>query len=225
MYQHGKRTKQARSKAAFMATTIILSVVVLVGLYIVQKDIGNSTAPKTNVPIVTEVGFESDKNLQQISEPLFTMELPPDWKLVEKRSDQSANFYLWASTKKGADDRRLTLHIDLMPKSYKLVRLQPLIPNGTSFMLGNLSDDCIGFAGGVNASDTTPIDAKWENVSFVCDPIKNNQTIGTGTQGGSIGTKLTGTNREHTFFFFYEDHNVNPDSTILRSAITSFRAK
>lgn len=226
MYQHGKRTKAPRNASVFLAALIIIGAVVLVAWYIVHKDVGNSTGPKTDVPIVTEVGVGDGGDKLRVDESLFSFELPADWKLLERKSDSdNINAYIYTATKKGADDRKLTIHVDIMPRSYKLVKMWPISPNGSKFSLGNLSGDCLNFAGGAGARQQTqgnaPVPAKWENVSFVCDPIKNNQTIGTGTPDASIGTKLG----QHTYFFYFEDHNIYPDDNILRGVLTSFQAK
>jgi hypothetical protein len=223
MYQHGKRTKSPHSMSVFLATVVFVGILILIGWYIVHKDIGNTTAPKTNVPIVTEVGTGTGDEKLIVEETLFKMELPTNWKLQEKKTDiPNINAYIWVSTSKGADDRRLTLHIDIMPTSYKLVKMQPLTANGATFLVGNVSDDCINFANTAGqVSSTAPVPARWENVNFICDPIKNNQTIGTGTPGASIGTKLG----SHTYYFYYEDYNIYPDNNILREVLQSFIAK
>lgn len=224
MYQHGKRTRRPRNITLFFVTVALISLTVIVSWLIVRKDIASTTAPKTTVPITTEIGAD-DQVLQKIDEALFSLDLPTDWKLQERRTESYANYYAWVSTKKGANDRRLTLHVNIMPPIYKLVRLQPLTVDGNKFILGNISDECINFAGGANRSvaveGTAPFDAKWENIVFVCDPISANQTIGTATAVDGIAAKV-GNNK---FFFYYEDRNSKPDSSILRGIILSFRGK
>lgn len=221
MYQHGRRTKSQKSKGSLLAALAIVGVVVLIVAYIVHKDIAGSTAPKTNVPIVTEVGAEDDEEKLKINENLFSFDLPADWKLSSSRKDGRQHFYIWNSTKKGAADRRLTLYVDIMPANHKLVKLQPITPNGAKLILGNLSDDCVNFAGSADRQGNAEFEAKWENVSFMCDPIKANQTIGTGTVEGGIKTTVG----NHSYFFFYEDHNIRPDSQILADVLRSFVAR
>lgn len=227
MYQHGKRTRPPHNLSVFFATVVFVGVLLLIGWYLVHEDVGNATDPITNVPILTEVGEGAEDGVIKVDEFLFYFELPSDWKLQERKEDRpNINAWIWVATKKGIDDRRLTLHVDIIPKEYKLVKMQPLIPNSTTFLLGNVSDNCINFANAAgHNSSNTPVPAKWDNVNFVCDPIVNNQTIGTGTPGGSIGTPLNGTRGRHTYYFFYEDHNVYPDDNILRAALQSFKAK
>ncbi|MDQ3123883.1 MAG: hypothetical protein M3Q14_04335 [bacterium] len=225
LYQHGKRTRQTRNTKVFLGVFAIVGAALVTAALIVSKDIGNSTAPKTNVPIVTEVG-ENEEDKLQINEKLFSFKLPSDWKLLEKRNDQN-HFYVWTATKKGASDRKLTIYVDTMPGEPKIVRLQPITPENKKLFLGNISGDCVGFAGNTSVNrqpkDTTPFNAKWENVSFLCDPIVNNQTVGTGTVSGGIATPLTGSQGKHTYFFFYQDHNIRPDDKILIDALKSFQ--
>ncbi len=225
MYQHGRRTKRPLNTVLFFGTLVVIGIVVLLSWLMVRRDIANTTDPKSTVPIVTEIGDDKEATVR-LDEPLFTMELPADWTLLERRNEDYINAYIWRSTKKGADDRKLTLHINIMPAEHKLVRMQPLTVNGDKFMLGNVSDDCVNFAGGAgrtqaSPSGNAPFEAKWENVTFMCDPITTNQTIGTGTVEGGIAARAG----RSTFFFFYEDHNIKPDNTILRRALESFRAK
>lgn len=228
MYQHGKRTKIKSNPKAFLQFIFVLGFFFVATAIILRNDIAGSDDEKTTVPIVSEVAGASDKSLM-VNEPLFSMKLPEDWSLSNRVQANYANYYEWRSSKKGGDDRLLRLHINIMPQSYKIVRMQPIMPDGNKLKLGNLSSSCIDFAIGAGTvqrpSDNASAEAKWENVSFICDPINNNQTIGTGVPGGGIGATMSGSQGQSTFFFYYEDHNIRPDDEILRSALSSFTAK
>ncbi len=225
MYQHGKRTKKQKNPRVFLQAAIVLGAALVVVAFILQRDLSTKSEEKTTVPIVTNVGDEK-KDVIKINEPLFTMELPSDWKLERRAQESYANYYEWRSTKQGGDDRRLLLHIDIMPPSYKITRLQPLIINGNKFTLGNISGECVDFANDTSrqqssAGSNSPVEARWEDIPFVCDPMEANQTIGTGTSDGGIAAKIG----SHSFFFYYEDHNIRPDDKILQDALRSFQAK
>lgn len=217
MYQHGKRTKQPRSFKILLGVAGILGLAIVVAAVILVRDSGKQSEQKSGGTIVTEIGEDGEDSLK-IDEPMFSFELPVDWKLAERRNDEHTNFYIWNSTKQGGNDRKLTLHIDRLPQSYKLVKMLPLSPSDDKFILGNISDDCADFA---STQGNAAVEAKWEGVIFMCDPIRNNQTIGTGSVEGGIGSSLKG----HNYFFYYEDHNIHPDNNILTKAIRSFRAK
>lgn len=224
MYQHGKRTRRPKNRKVILHAAVVLGAALIGVALILQRDLATSTQEKTTVPIVTEVG-EEKQDVININEPLFTMELPADWVLTNRVQESYANYYEWRSTKQGGDDRRLLLHIDIMPPSYKLTRLQPLTVNGNGFTLGNISGHCIEFAKDVDnvrrAQSNAPVEVKWENVFFICDPIEANQTVGTGTAEGGIAAKIG----RHSYFFYWEDHNIRPDDKILQDALRSFRAR
>lgn len=220
MYQHGKKTKAPKNSAVFLATVTIIGVVVLIGWWIIHKDIGAGTDPKTTVPIITEVGEDKEDKLK-VNENFFSFELPADWKLLEHQTGNGINAYIYVATRKGADDRKLYVHVDTIPQVYKVTRMQPITPNGNKLMLGNVSGNCVDFSKDANRSSNAEFTAKWENVTFVCDPIITNQTIGTGTEDSGIATKVG----NHRYFFYYEDHNIRPDDRILRDALQSFVGK
>ncbi len=218
MYQHGKKPRKKSNPKVFLHAAAVLGVSLIVVAWILHKDLATSTEKKTTVPIVTNVG-EDPKDVITVSEPLFSLELPSDWKQTNRVQNNVSNFYEWRSTKKGGDDRRLLLHIDKIPQSYKITRLQPIRPNGQKLQVGNLSENCINFA--PKTDGNAPVSARWENIEFVCDPITANQTIGTGTEGSSISTRVGA----HTYFFYFEDHNIRPDDAIFVTMLKSFTAR
>lgn len=228
MYQHGKRTKQKTGGKTFLQASFVIGLLFVIVALVLKSDLANNQKEKTAVPIITEVsGAKTD--VADISEPLFSMKLPRDWSQSNRVQSNSANFYEWRSNKQGGNDRMLQLHIDTMPPSYKIVRMLPLTPHGNRLNVGNISGNCIEFARDAGIEQRTqgnaPSLAKWENVTFMCDPINNNQTIGTGAVGDTIGTVLKGNSGEHKFFFYYEDHNIRPDDQIFINAVKSFEAK
>lgn len=224
MYQHGKRTKRSKNPKVFVYTAFLFAAGLVIAAYILHKDLASRTEEKSPVPIITEIG-QKKEDIILMNEGTFTFELPADWQKVNRVQNRVANYYEWRSTKKGGDDRLLRLHVDVMPPSYKVTRMLPLLPNGSGFTVGNVSGNCVNFAtaaGGSERSDrNAPVEAKWEGVVFVCDPISANQTIGTGTQETGIAAKAGG----HTYFFYFEDHNIRPDDSILINAVKSFSSR
>lgn len=223
MYQHGKKTKRKSNPKVFLNVAFVFGISLIIVAFILQKDIVNEEGQRTTVPILTEV-TESLGEVVEVNEPSFSMKLPKDWVKSNRVQTDVANYYEWKSTKKGANDRILRLHMDIMPPNYKIVRLFPITPNGNMLSLGNLSVNCIDFAkdaeAQIKAQGNAPVEAKWENVTFACDPISANQTIGTGTEGSGISTKIG----SHSYFFFFEDSNVYPDDNILPAVLKSFEA-
>lgn len=227
MYQLGKRTKKKSNPKAFVQFALVLGISFVAVVLILKNDTAITSKEKTTVPIVSEVAGATDDSFD-VNESLFGMKLPSDWKLSQRVQAHYANYYEWRSTKQGGDDRLLRLHINKMPESYKLVRMVSIVPKDNKLSVGNISGNCANFATGLNASlsnNNQPAEAKWENVSFICDPIENNQTIGTGTPGGSIPTTLKTSQGDTSLFFYYEDHNIRPDDQIFKSALNSFYTK
>lgn len=223
MYQHGKKPRRKSNPKVLLHAAVLLGVSLIVVAWILHKDLATSTEKKTTVPIVTNVN-EEKKDIITITEPLFSLELPSDWKQTNRVQSRMANYYEWTSTKAGADNRRLLLHIDTMPQSYKITRLQPVSVSGGKLNLGNISDNCVNFVTSQGSSNA-PVQARWENVTFTCDPIINNQTVGTGSEEGGIATAVSGSSGVHTYFFYYEDHNIRPDNTILTDILKSFTVR
>lgn len=222
MYQHGKKPRRKSNPKVFTHTVALLGVTLVAVALILSKDVAPITDKHETVPLYTTIG-EDEKDTITVKEPLFSLELPSDWVKFQRVQSKVANYYEWRSTKKHADDRRLQLHIDVMPTNHKFTRLLPLTENGNKFMVGNISGVCRDFA--VALSGNAPVDAKWSGITFTCDPISINQTVGTASESGSIGTLLSGNSGgSHRYYFFYEDHNISPDNRIFEDALRSFRA-
>ncbi|MCA9347961.1 hypothetical protein KC867_00965 [Candidatus Saccharibacteria bacterium] len=230
MYQHGKRARRKVGPKVFLQFAFILGLSFVIVALILKNDLSTGKKEKTNVPILSEVKANQDATIS-IHEPLFSLDLPQDWIQSNRVQNHVSNYYEWQSTKQGGDDRSLQLHIDTMPASHKLVRMLPLTVSGNKFMVGNVSNDCVNYAKDIGtrldseANGNHPVEAKWENVTFMCDPITSNQTVGTGLVGGGIAADIVGVdNVSHSFFFYYEDRNVRMDDSILVNIVKSFEA-
>jgi len=175
---------------------------------------------------------QTSQSLSTISfdEPTFTLQLPNDWKQVSKQ----AHSISWQATLKNADNRSLTVYTDVIPTSQPVSRELPITVSGNQLTPGDQSDDCINFtAGGTSnvavADQLKPAASVWDGVNFICDLPRgaNNQVVGTGSLGSPVNTfTVTGpTAGTHSYFFYYEDLNIQPDYNILYTALQSFRAK
>lgn len=221
MYQHGKRTKRKSGPRVFLQMAFILGLSFVVGAVLLKNDMASNNQEKTTVPILTEVAGAKDDTIE-INEPLFTIRLPKDWVQSNRVQANKANYYEWKSTKQGGDDRLLRLHVDVMPESYKVARLLPVSSSsGGKLSVGNISGNCTDYAKDYSAGSNATILAKWENVVFNCDPISANQTIGTGTVDNGIAISVN----NHSYFFYYQDHNVRIDDKMFVDIVKSFSAK
>lgn len=229
MYQHGKRSKTKQNPKIFLKAAVFLGICIVIAALVLHKDLTTQTDEKSSVPILTEISATKAATIT-IDEPLFTLELPEDWEQTNRVTSHAANYYEWKSGAEKKDDRLLRLHIDTMPVNYKIVKLQPLYKDKKGFRLGILSEQCTNFAKGAveqqRAQGNDPVEAKWENITFVCDPIAINQTIGTGTAEDGIGAKLSGSDGQtHRYFFYFEDHNIRPDDKMFQEILRSFSVR
>jgi hypothetical protein len=221
-YQYNQRVHRPRNFLILLLTVIVTGVIILGIWFFVRKDSKQTQTPKNTLPIIHNVTSGSGNHFH-VAEKWFSMDLPDDWKLMQK-SESPAHIWTWQATKKNADDRTIDLYIDFLPADVALNKLQPVKANGTKLDLGTLSDDCTNFT---NAGDHPSEDklALWQGVSFTCrvtSPISG--IIGTGSTEGPNKVTLTGpTSGPHSYFFIFTDHDIHPNPTIFTDALTSFR--
>jgi hypothetical protein len=159
------------------------------------------------------------------------MELPGDWKQVERKTTTTENSITWQGTKKGQDNRKLTLYVDVIPP-LAVNSLLPVTASGDTLSLGDVSDNCATFTqkGTLDTSKAVQnrdSPAKYKQVDFICDlaQVTQNKT-GTGSTDGINMVNVTGlTKGKHKYFFLFNDQNIQPNLTILTNAIKSFKAK
>lgn len=174
---------------------------------------------------------------KSINEPAFRFSLPEDWKEIS-RINGNVSFIEWQSTRKEGTARSMKLYVDSIPigingNSYAVNKLVPVQIVNNRLLPGQVSAQCIEFNtsryrpdGSIDKSmDLAP--AKWQEAGFTCD-IGNylRNVIGSALVGGDYKVKLKGSDgKEHSFFFVYTDHTVNPNVQIMTQAIQSFEMK
>lgn len=161
-----------------------------------------------------------------VNEPLFTLQLPADWKEVERRSDHVEQSVTWQAKTKDQDNRWLKIYYDVIPRGLDVNRLLPLDVVGSGVQYRQLSENCKNFTT-AKSDNKTPQPSRWDNVDFICDLASfNDNRVGTGTAGQLNATKITGARQgEHAYMFVYIDRNIQPDYTIFYDALKSFQAK
>ena len=187
--------------------------------------IANKSVPGTAVSIPQNNGSSARTAFE---ESLYSFQLPSDWKIIATKP----NSITWQATIKGADNRMLTIYTDVIPTTYPVNRELPLNVSGNQITYDDLSDNCANFTPGGTldtgqAVKLKPAPSVWHGVNFICNlpQVVDNQ-IGTGSTAGVNTVTITGpTKGTHNYFFLYIDRNVQPDYTILYSALQSFRAK
>jgi hypothetical protein len=208
----------------------------LVILVVVIGLIARSDGPKQQ-PVIsggTKIVPQSiSKDVLRVNQPLFSLQLPSDWKQTSAQDTQASHSISWQATTKGTDNRYLTLYIDTIPTT-KPVNLElPVSVSGNQLSYGALSDNCSDFTPGGTmdvgkAEVMPPAPSLWQGVNFICNiPEVLLDQVGTGSIGSPNNTvTVTGpTSGTHKYFFLYTDLNIDPDYSILFNAIQSFRAK
>jgi hypothetical protein len=230
MYHFGSRLapwRNYRKRALTMVIMVLLVVAAIAGWYI-DNNSGTTIIHNAGVKTTT---INATPSVQTFNEPVFTIQLPNDWKLIN-HTVSPYDIYTWQDTTKYQDNRNLNLYVDTIPITLAVSRLLPVTAEGDLLQLGELSDACINFTGppvpSAQAAQSLPNQlAKWQGINFICDLSNyNNNSIGTSSQQAINTVTLTGpTTGRHAFFFLYTDHNISPNYTIFTNALLSFRVK
>lgn len=232
-YKYGRRP--GRRRRTRIAIVLLISFAIISGIAsLIYMDIAkNNKDTAVDGPGRTVAqSIDSGQDVLRIDEPTFTMELPGGWKQVNRATTVTENSITWQGTKKGEDNRKLTLYVDVIPVTLAVNKLLPVTAVDNTLNIGDVSDNCATFtqkgtldAGkAVNNRDSP---AKYKQVDFVCDlaQVVQNKT-GTGSTDGINVVNVTGPIKgKHRYFFLFNDQNIQPNLTILTNALKSFKAK
>jgi hypothetical protein len=227
-YNHGASRHLFYHLFVIVGVTIVVLVVVI-GLLIHNASIKHPTV----MGGATEVPQANQPSVLQVNEPLFTMQLPIDWKMTSSIDTSTMHSISWQSIAKDAAGRSLTIYIDTIPTTMPVNLELPVVVHGSQLAYGELSDNCSDFTvtGTTNVGQAEilpPVPSVWQGVNFICDiPEVINDQVGTGSVGSPVNTlTVTGPiGGKHSYFFLYTDLNPQPNYTILIDAIQSFQAK
>lgn len=174
---------------------------------------------------VAQVLDEQTATPTTVDEQLYTLQLPAEWKEVDRRNSAQELSVTWQAKKKGEDNRWLKVYVDRIPPDLAINRLLPVDAVGDTVAFRQLSENCTNFTAAANKQ--LPAPSKWQQVNFICDlPNYVQNKVGTGSTEGVNSVKITGQTRgEHRYFFMFTDHNNTPDYNIFYSALKSFKAK
>lgn len=160
----------------------------------------------------------------------FTMELPDGWELNGKLNPfYNQVYYEFQSKIKDYDNRWLRVYIDVIPEEFSLNKLLPITVLENTLEAGTVSEDCKTFNGapkiGSGQTNAQTWKATWEDITFICNMVGQQNYIGTATAKDGYAVPVTGPIKgTHKYFFVYIDHNVRPDTKILVDAVESFEA-
>ena len=223
-----KRTFRKKWRVAFAVFVLLL---LAIGGGIAYDIYRGQSKPQTGAANISQLTFDKTPKLK-ITEPTFTLQLPADWKEVNRMQTREQHNITWQATKAKEDNRFMTVYIDILPRSMAVNKLLPLETVGDKLRHGGVSDNCAAYTEGgtldaQSAAKAKETPAKWEEVTFICDlPRVFDNVVGTSSKEGINLITVTGKEAgKHTYFFTYTDHNVRPDYTIFTDIIESFQAR
>lgn len=210
---------------------IVLVVVGAIAALLVLDIRRNKSKPASSQSTVQQLLNESSQHIT-IDEPLFTFQLPADWKETGRKKSATENSISWQATKKNEENRFLTLYIDIIPTTKPINRLMPVMAAGSGLTVGDVSNKCETFTvgGTLNAQEAQklkPAPAKLQEVNFICNlPGIVDNEVGSGSPEGINFVTVTGEKGgPHKYFFVYTDRNIQPSYSIFTNVLESFKAK
>jgi hypothetical protein len=186
---------------------------------------GHVEGASQSVEQVADVGSGPTLN---VNEPFFAMQVPANWKEVERRNVPTDRSITWAPrANKTAVGHSLKVYIDTTPKDFAINKLLPLDASTNMLTYRQMSDNCKSFTTPGSKTSNLPQPSKWQGIDFMCDlPSFAQNKVGTGTAGAVNATAVTGpTKGTHRYFFVYTDHNYQPDYQLFYNVLKSFQAK
>lgn len=220
-YRLGYRPKRRGRKVVAVVIPVLLILGGLGGFLawdVLRQETTVVSGPGRSVPQV----LDEQTSLQQtvIDQPLYSLQLPPDWKEVERRNAATEQSITWQAKKKGEDNRWLKVYVDKVPADLAFNRLLPVDPGGNAISYRQISDNCANFTN-PGTNNKIPTASKWQQIPFICDlPNFVQNKVGTNP------IELAGpTKGKHRYVFLYTDHNIQPDYNILYNALKTFKAK
>lgn len=223
MYQLGKPLKRHHKRFLW---AVAAGLVLLAGWPVTAHFLHSDTTIGSP-PLAKTTTISADKPKTKVfDEPLFTINLPTDWK-TDAATLQANAFYRFYGSPSTGNTRWLDVYIDRLPANFAMNRMLPVQADGNIVSVtGPVSDNCTTFT-----SPGTPIGsgtalAKWQGITFTCDTGNYNRDvvgIGSGTVDNSV--TLTGSTGAHKIYFTYTDNSAAADYSYFTDALKSFVLK
>ena len=232
-YKHGKPVYHLSRKPLFIITAIVFIIVGTLLYLFVLRDSKNSLT-NNNRPLVSHV--KASPTSTDISEAIFSVSLPGQWKQTQKNWDNRYVSWQWTSQDKKASARWFEVYQDTIPTDMPVNYLLPVTSLGNNLELGTISDNCVNFTPGASPTSDRPtytplakasLLSKWQQVNFLCDNANvSHQVVGVGSKEGINSVTLSGPLKgSHKFFLVYSDSNFIPDFSIFSTILATFQVK
>jgi len=227
-YKVGRTPKQRGRRLAAVVVVTMLIVGGLGGFFVwdTHKNGGSSEVQGVSRTVEQQAEIETVEQ-RNIDEPFYALKLPGDWKEKERKNTPNEQSVTWQASKKGQDNRWLTVYIDRILPDLAVNRLLPIEVADNKLTYHQLSENCVNFTPASPNTNKLPTISKWQGIDFICDvPNFVQNKVGTGSAGTLNATPITGPAKgKHQYFFVYTDHNIQPDYQIFYNALRTFEAK
>jgi hypothetical protein len=233
MYRLGKRHRRSK-KPYIIGSLVMLILGASFGGYQYLVTSAKSSTAISNSAASTHYVSASSSQKTHFDEGIFSLDLPRAWKLANQQTPPASayNVYTFQGTTALESSRLISVYVDLLPTTMAVNRSIAVQAQGSGLSHGIVSDNCINFTGQAarntpEAINTAASTSRWDSVDFLCDLGNYNRNVtGTSSIGNINKVTLAGSlNGTHSFFIVYTDVNINPDYTVLYSAIDSFKLK
>lgn len=224
MYRLGERKPNHRKFIVWLVgCVLILAATVFAISALARPDTTISPPPP---PKVSKITYDQTQT-KHFDEPLFGIDLPPDWKLTSLENTPST-IYQWSGTTKDDETRSLKLYVDNTPATLGVNRAVAVQANGNKLLVeSDVSDNCANFTQPSSSEPVVATHAKWNGSNFLCD-LGNyiRDVVGTSSPQGINVVTLTGSiTGKHNLFFTYTDNSPSPDYVTFINALKSFQLK
>lgn len=172
---------------------------------------------------------EASETQTRFEEDSFSFSAPDGWIQVEPEKNVSSNHYMYRGDGAHISARSIEVYVGKLPANVHFNRLMLVQDDGARGIKPiKESEDCYLYAnenGRAGDYIHSPTDVKWENITFTCHPSHNLNYVGIGTIDGGQGFAVGDEGLQQSFYIVYTDHTIQPDNTIFKDILKSFKFK
>jgi hypothetical protein len=223
-YRIGERKHSHRRMyiwlGGFLAALVFGAVI---GVRMLHADTHIADTPK----VVTRKITYDTPNTGVFEGSTFKLTLPSDWKPMPV-TDTPTPTYSWHGKSKDDVARWIDVYVDADVATFSLNRVVSVQANGAGLSVtSEVSDNCTNFTGAPVGSGQSHIQAKWQNLTFLCETGNYaRDVVGTVSPDGLNTVIVTGPLKGmHHYLFVYTDNSASADYKIFTDALKSFVAK
>ena len=226
MYRSPEHHKPRRRRHVVAIVSLLLIVLAGVGAYGYHYFMQDTATVIQNSAGTTKQAVIPDNQIKHFDQGGFSFDLPSDWALT-KHDSALYDLYSFKATVTNADNRYLDIYVDKIPLKLAVNKEVALRSQGDVLSHGEVSENCLTFAGTTTTSSALTIPTTWQGVNFLCDnDNKTRNVVGTGSPNSVNAITLKGqSGASHQFFYVYTDNNYTPDYAIFYHMLESFVVK